>query len=72
MRLGDPADRAVEADQFQPVVNRRAGYGSEDERLERLLAYIGRNPYACGRSGELGLLAKHIHELRAQLQERQR
>lgn len=63
----DPADGA---DQFVPVT-RRAGYGSANARLERLLDWLDRRPAATLASGEGGLLAAEVQRLRALLHERE-
>lgn len=59
-KIPDPTDRAA-ADQFS---NHRAGY---TKKVESLLAYLDRNPYATLASGEGKLLADEVHRLRSLL-----
>jgi hypothetical protein len=71
-------DDALGQDQFKPVTtaptdcrvltNHRAGYGSTDDKTERVLAWLTRNPDATLSSGEGGLLLRRIRELEAQLE----
>lgn len=50
-------------DQFKPLVNHRAGYGTVDERLTWLLEWLTRHPDATLMSGEGALLVQHIRSL---------
>lgn len=55
--IPDPTDKLA-ADQF---VNHRAGYNA---KVESLLAYLERNPFATLASGEGRTLAEEVHRLR--------
>lgn len=55
--IPDPTDKLA-ADQF---VNHRSGY---NQKVEPLLEYLDRKPYATLASGEGRILAEEIHRLR--------
>lgn len=63
---------AVGQDQFKPLINRRAGYGSVEDKTERVIAWLTRHPGATLASGEGDLLLQRIHELEAELRDLRR
>lgn len=74
-------DEAAGQDQFKPVaaptdcrvqpqgVNRRAGYGSTDDRTERVILWLTKYPDATLASGEGVLLLNRIRQLEDRIQE---
>lgn len=65
MKLGDPADKALEDGHFQkaPVTSRRAGSGGLEFYIERYTQH----PAYSAPGGVAGILAQEIHRLRALL-----
>jgi hypothetical protein len=59
-------------DQFKAPVNHRAGYGTLDEKVRRLIDWITRHPDATLASGEGGLLLRRIQELETELHDLRR
>lgn len=65
-------DEAVGQDQFKALTNHRAGYGTVDEKTQRVIDWLTRHPDATLASGEGGLLLLRIQELEAELRDLRR
>lgn len=56
-------------DQFRPLTNHRAGYGSAESRTAWVIDWLTRHPDATLSSGEGALLVARIRELEAELRD---